>query len=470
MREDTIQRPRHTGEIERADEQGRRADLATAACTHEATELFCGGPSPPLGLLLEGAERHQVALLFEHPFDRVIAETTDQLVLEVRVAHVETEIFHAVAGEIDAEARQFETAPEVAFFGGVAQAREPGVTTTGAEDVEGAPDVRRPADRYDRDAFGTEVSAATCGERLQRATVTEPFDEHDCASAFVIGELHSRNGTVGDPSFERRIIVPPPVQIGLDPMLRSSSDLAMPKPLREDRRNTHRRGHVDNAQPAGAPVDIGSSARVFEGGRIFALLALVGGVMTCWGAVRNWVFLLPVTASGDGRPIWLRPIAGPNPSLARAALAAGVVIVMCSIVFVALRRDVPRIVSMAVLILAGIWTAVVFHDLHVTDPLHLVPLQQRGLPVCGTAPCIEVITLTEWIEWGAWVAIFWGVMALVRAFIAYGGVGIEDPDRPTTAMTDVRVLVWLVEIVAVVAVLLYVGFSILYGMFAGDHP
>ena len=136
-------------------------------------------------------------MLFEHPFDGVITETTDQLVLEVRVAHVETEIFHAVAGEIDAEARLFETAPEVTFFSGVAQTGEPGVAPTGAEDVEGAPDVRRAADRHDGNALGSEVSAATSGERLQRAPVAEPFDEHDCASAFVIGELHVRKGTVG---------------------------------------------------------------------------------------------------------------------------------------------------------------------------------------------------------------------------------------------------------------------------------
>ena len=226
---------------------------------------------------------------------------------------------------------------------------------------------------------------------------------------------------------------------------------------------------MDNTQRAGVPVDVGSSARIFEGGRIFALLALVGGMMTCWGAVRKWVYVLPVSASSFGRPICLRPIAGPNPALARQALAAGVVIVMCGIAFVALRRDATRITLIAVLILAGIWTAFAFHDLHVADPVNFVPLQQRGLPVCPAAPCIEVITLTEWIEWGSWVAIFWGVIALVRAFMAYRGVGVEGPDRPTTAMTDVRFLVWLVEIAAVVAVLLYVGFAILYGMFAGDH-
>jgi hypothetical protein len=61
-----------------------------------------------------------------------------------------------------------------------------------AEDVEGAPDIRRAADRHDGDALGTEVSAATCGERLQRAPVTEPFDEHDRASMLVVGELDIR--------------------------------------------------------------------------------------------------------------------------------------------------------------------------------------------------------------------------------------------------------------------------------------
>jgi uncharacterized membrane protein YeaQ/YmgE (transglycosylase-associated protein family) len=192
VRQDTIQRPRHTGEIQRADEQGRSADLATAACAQEAPELFLGGPSPPLGLFLEGAERDQVALLFEDPFDGVITEAADQLVLEVRDAHVETEILHAVAGEIDAEARQFEAATEVTFFGGVAQTRELDVAPTRAENVEGAPDVRRATDRHNGDALGTEVSAATRGERLQRAPIAEPFDEHDRASILVVGELHTR--------------------------------------------------------------------------------------------------------------------------------------------------------------------------------------------------------------------------------------------------------------------------------------
>jgi hypothetical protein len=184
-------------EIQRADEQGRRTDLAAATCAQEASELFLGGPFPPLGLLLESAERHQVALLFEDPFNGVITEAADQLVLEVRDAHVETEILHAVAGEIDAEARQFETAPEVAFFSGVAQTREPSVAPTGAEDVEGAPDVRRAADRHDGHALRTQVPTATGSERFQRASVTQSFDEHDRASVFVVRELHTRNGTVG---------------------------------------------------------------------------------------------------------------------------------------------------------------------------------------------------------------------------------------------------------------------------------
>ncbi len=193
-------------EIQRADEQGRRTDLAAATCAQEASELFLGGPFPPLGLLLESAERHQVALLFEDPFNGVITEAADQLVLEVRDAHVETEILHAVAGEIDAEARQFETAPEVPFFSGVAQTREPGVAPTGAEDVEGAPDVRRAADRHDGHALRTQVPTATGSERFQRASVTQPFDEHDRASALVVGELHTRNGTVRPPDLCRQTL------------------------------------------------------------------------------------------------------------------------------------------------------------------------------------------------------------------------------------------------------------------------
>ena len=182
---------------QRTDEQGGRADLATAACAQEAPELLIGGPPPPLGLLLERAERHELTLRFEYPLDGVTTETADQLVLEVLDAHVETEIFHVIAREIDAEARQLEAAPEIAFLGGVAETRELDVSTTGTEDVEGIPDVRRAADRDDGDALGTEVPAATCGERLQRTPVAQPFDQDDCASALIVGELHTGN-VIGD--------------------------------------------------------------------------------------------------------------------------------------------------------------------------------------------------------------------------------------------------------------------------------
>src|SRR5215211_4900660 len=188
--EHAIQGPRHLREIQGLHEPGRRADLAAAARAEEASELFLDGPRPPSRLLLEGAERRQLALLLEDPFDGVGSEGADQLVLEIFDAHVEPEILHAVAGEIDAEARMLESAPDVAFFSGVAQSRELGVAPTRAEDVDGAVDVRGAADRHDGDALGAEVPAAARGERLQRAQIAEPLDEHDRADILVVGEIH----------------------------------------------------------------------------------------------------------------------------------------------------------------------------------------------------------------------------------------------------------------------------------------
>jgi hypothetical protein len=53
----TVQWPRHLGEIQRVDEQGRGLDLPAAVGAEEAPELLLNGPSLPRRLLLEGAER-----------------------------------------------------------------------------------------------------------------------------------------------------------------------------------------------------------------------------------------------------------------------------------------------------------------------------------------------------------------------------------------------------------------------------
>jgi len=52
----------HAVELERVDQQPRVAHLAAAAAAHEPAELLLQRPAPPRGLLLQRAERHQIAL------------------------------------------------------------------------------------------------------------------------------------------------------------------------------------------------------------------------------------------------------------------------------------------------------------------------------------------------------------------------------------------------------------------------
>ena len=121
----------------------------------------------------------RLALSLDDLFHRGGAESADQLVLQVRVAHVEAEQLQVGAGEVGAEARPLETAPELALLGGVAQACQPEVEPGGAVPLQEAPDRLRAADRHDGDALGVEIPAAALGQRLERGLVADPFDEHD---------------------------------------------------------------------------------------------------------------------------------------------------------------------------------------------------------------------------------------------------------------------------------------------------
>src|SRR5205809_1356816 len=94
VREYAVQRRRHAGEIARVYEQRRCLDLAAAVRAQEAAELLRVGPSPPRGLLLELAERFQLARGVDDALHRRDAERADELVLQVRDAHVEAQPLH----------------------------------------------------------------------------------------------------------------------------------------------------------------------------------------------------------------------------------------------------------------------------------------------------------------------------------------------------------------------------------------
>jgi DNA-binding CsgD family transcriptional regulator/sulfopyruvate decarboxylase TPP-binding subunit len=133
----------------------------------------------PRRLLLERAERAKLTLRSDHVFDSCSAERSDQLVLQVRIAHVEPELFHLGSSQIGAESRSLETATEIAFLTGVAESRQLDVIPVGAEPVQEIADRLRAADRNDRDAFSIEVTSAALGQRFERDLVADSFDEDD---------------------------------------------------------------------------------------------------------------------------------------------------------------------------------------------------------------------------------------------------------------------------------------------------
>jgi hypothetical protein len=179
MREYTVERPRHAAEIQGLHEQARVLDLPAAAGAQEPPQLLLVGPFLLRRLLLEGAERPEVALSVDDLFHSGGSEGADQLVLKIDDAHVEAERFHLGAGEVGAEARPLETAPEVALLPGVAEARQPDVQPSRSEPVQEASDGLRTPDRDDGDPLGAQIPTMALGQRFEGGLVAGPLDEHD---------------------------------------------------------------------------------------------------------------------------------------------------------------------------------------------------------------------------------------------------------------------------------------------------
>ena len=111
--------------------------------------------------------------------NRVDTEGAYQFLFEVGDAHVEAQPFHVGAREVGAEPGTLERAAEVAFLSRVAETCQLHIEPVGAKSMQEPPDRLRTPDRHDGDALGVEVPASASGERLERALVAEPFDEHD---------------------------------------------------------------------------------------------------------------------------------------------------------------------------------------------------------------------------------------------------------------------------------------------------
>ena len=176
MRKHPLERPRHAREIQCGDEQGRVSDLPIP---HEAPNLLLVRSSVVRWLLLVGAERSKLTLRVDDLFHRGGTEGANELVLEVRFAHVEPELFHGGSSEVGAEAGTLESATEVALLAGVTEARQPDPQPARAETLQEASDGLRTPHRHDRDKLRLEIPTVTLGERCDGGLIAEPFDEHD---------------------------------------------------------------------------------------------------------------------------------------------------------------------------------------------------------------------------------------------------------------------------------------------------
>src|SRR5918993_1239096 len=169
----------HPGQVEGVDQQAGVAGLPALAGAHEPAQLGLGAAFPLGRLVLEDAERRELARGLDDPFDALGAHGPDQLVLQVGHAHVEPECLHPVGAGRGAEPGIREPAPDVACLARVTQAGQLDVLPVGSVVLQERAHVRRTAHRHDPDALGGEVPTAPTCQRLQRGLVADPLDEHD---------------------------------------------------------------------------------------------------------------------------------------------------------------------------------------------------------------------------------------------------------------------------------------------------
>ncbi len=164
---------------------------------------------------------------------------------------------------------------------------------------------------------------------------------------------------------------------------------------------------------------------MLRGGRVFAVLAAAGGLLTCRGAVSTRVRAWPSESSFD-EGVVLRPLTDASPILPLIALTAGLTVVTLAVAFIVLRRTQTRAVLALVLVAVAVSTALAFTELRIGGASTLVPGDVRGdLPVCdreADPPCLNVYWPTETIVWGGWIAAFWGTWALIRVRVRPGQV------------------------------------------------
>ena len=179
MGQQALQRSWHAVEVERFHEQPRILDLAPTAGAHESPQLLFHGAAELGGLLLQDAERAQVAVGLHDPLHPRCAEGSNQLVFEVEHAHEETERLHPRSVQARPEPGPLETTDEVALLPRVAEAGEFEVEAGGTEQAEELGDRLRASDRNDGDAFGGQIAAPPCREHLGRYPIAVTLDQHN---------------------------------------------------------------------------------------------------------------------------------------------------------------------------------------------------------------------------------------------------------------------------------------------------
>ncbi len=119
VREHAVERMRDPVEVERFHERRCEPDLPVR---EEAAELLLGRPRAMRGLLLVRPERSQPPVRGEDLLHHGSTEGTNQLVLQIRLAHVKAEPLHVAAAEVATEPGAFESEPDPALLSGVAEA------------------------------------------------------------------------------------------------------------------------------------------------------------------------------------------------------------------------------------------------------------------------------------------------------------------------------------------------------------
>ena len=138
---------------------------------------------PLSGLLAEDVVRARLALELDDCLDRIDAEGTDELALQVGVTHEEP---------VEAQPGPLERPLEEALLCPIAQAGERDTETVWPDEVEEAADARRATERHDADPFGVEVTATAYGQPLQRSLVADAFDQNDLPQSDSGGQILGR--------------------------------------------------------------------------------------------------------------------------------------------------------------------------------------------------------------------------------------------------------------------------------------